>query len=148
MQSAVEAIAKTGHINSFVDIYHFIFTLTIRIVGSHELAEDAILRARFEYYFDLIEKSATTFLVMSPSFLWPATIQRNDARFLLYLLLDSIVKKRRKSGKAPDEDLKQLSERGDGMPEVAYKLLSDFFYFQNKIYETLSFVAFNVQKIE
>lgn len=42
---AVEVMADTGPINPFVDIYRLVFTLTIRIVGAHELAEDTMLRA-------------------------------------------------------------------------------------------------------
>lgn len=124
---AVQAIADKGRIDPFVDIYRLVFTLTIRIVGAHELAEDATLRARFEYYFDLIEKSATPLSVMFPFFPWPATIRRNYAGLRLYLLLDNIVKKRRKTGKAPDDAVQQLLDSGDGMDEIAYFVMGALF---------------------
>lgn len=127
VRSGIEAIADKGHISPSVDIYRLVSTLTFRIVGAYEFAEDTVLRAQFDYYCDLIEKSATPLSVMSPFFPWPGTIQRNHAGFRIYRLLDNIVKERQKKGKAPDEAVQQLLERGDGMTELVFFILGALF---------------------
>lgn len=127
VRAGIEAVANQGRINPFVDIYRLVFTLTIRMVGAHELAEDPVLRERFEYYFDLIDRSATPLSAMFPFFPWPAKIQRTYAGFRLYTLLDGIVKKRRKTGKAPNDAVQHLLGRGDGMAEIVYFITGALF---------------------
>ncbi|KAF9695214.1 hypothetical protein EKO04_006984 [Ascochyta lentis] len=109
-----------GLTNPFDSIYRLVFKLTIRLVGAEELAEDPVLRRKFEGYFTMLDETAGPISAMFPRFPWPSMIKRFYAGARMYMILDKIVKERRQTGRKPEDPLQNLLDRGDGMTEIVY----------------------------
>ncbi|KAL1608936.1 hypothetical protein SLS59_002128 [Nothophoma quercina] len=122
VRGSIETLSRDaqGRTNPFDSIYGLIFKLTIRLVGAKELAEDDILRKRFEGYFTMLDETAGPLSAMFPRFPWPSMVKRFYAGARMYMILDDIVKKRRQTGEKPDDPLQNLLDRGDGMTEIVY----------------------------
>jgi cytochrome P450 len=122
VRDGIDTLSKdaSGATNPFDSIYRLIFKLTIRLVGAEELAEDSVLRRKFEGYFTMLDETARPISAMLPRFPWPSMIKRFYAGTRMYMILDNIVKTRKKTGKKPDDPLQNLLDRGDSMTEIVY----------------------------
>jgi cytochrome P450 len=114
-QEGMDAILNTnnGVTDPFESIYRLVFRLTIRVVGADELAEDPVALETFLKYFEMIDQSATAVAVMFPKFPSPAVIKRTYAGARLYMMVESIIKKRTESGEKHDDPLQFLLDQGD-----------------------------------
>lgn len=121
-RNGIEAIAQDsqGLTNPFDTIYRLVFKLTIRLVGAKELADDPVLRRKFEGYFTMLDETAGPLSAMFPRFPWPSMFKRFYAGTRMYMILDQIVKKRQRLGLTVDDPLQNLLERGDSMKDIVY----------------------------
>jgi cytochrome P450 len=121
-RGGIEAISQDleSRTNPFDSIYRLVFKLTIRLVGAKELAEDPILRRKFEGYFTMLDETAGPLSAMFPRFPWPSMIKRFYAGARMYMILDQIVKKRKQLSERVDDPLQNLLERNDSMTEIVY----------------------------
>jgi cytochrome P450 len=122
VRDGIDTLSKdaSGATNPFDSIYRLIFKLTICLVGAEELAEDSVLRRKFEGYFTMLDDTAGPISAIFPRFPWPSMIKRFYAGIRMYMILDNIVKTRKKTGKKPDDPLQNLLDRGDSMTEIVY----------------------------
>jgi sterol 14-demethylase len=114
-KEALEAIKNdaSGRTNPFESLYRIVFRLTIRMVGPTEIAEDPDKLEAALKMFEMIDRSATATSVIFPKLPSLATIQRTYAGTRLYMMIDSIIKKRAASDEKHDDALQQMLDQGD-----------------------------------
>lgn len=98
VRDGIDTLSKdlSGATNLLGSIYRLIFKLTIRLVGAEELAEELVLRRKFEGYFTMLGEIAGPISAMFPRFPWLSMIKRFYAGTRIYVILDNIVKTRKK----------------------------------------------------
>ncbi|KAF2846683.1 cytochrome P450 [Plenodomus tracheiphilus IPT5] len=114
-QEAMEAIKNepSGITNPFESLYRIVFRLTIRMVGADEIADDAKALEETLRMFELIDNSATASSVMFPKFPSPAVLKRTYAGGRLYMMIETILKKRASSDEKHDDALQYMLDQGD-----------------------------------
>ena len=114
-KEALEAIKNdaSGRTNPFESLYRIVFRLTIRMVGPTEIAEDPDKLEAALKMFEMIDRSATATSVIFPKLPSPAIIQRTYAGTRLYMMIDSIIKKRAASDEKHEDALQQMLDQGD-----------------------------------
>ncbi|RYN46811.1 hypothetical protein AA0114_g8053 [Alternaria tenuissima] len=114
-KEALEAIKNDarGRTNPFESLYRIVFRLTIRMVGPTEIAEDPDKLEAALKMFEMIDRSATATSVIFPKLPSPAIIQRTYAGTRLYMMIDSIIKKRAASDEKHEDALQQMLDQGD-----------------------------------
>ena len=114
-QEAIDAIRNdpSGITNPFESLYRIVFRLTIRMVGADEIAEDPKMLEETLRYFEMIDSSATAASVMFPKFPSPAVLKRTYAGARLYMMVESLIKKRAASDEKYDDALQYMLDQGD-----------------------------------
>lgn len=114
-QEAIDAIKNdpSGRTNPFDSVYRLVFRLTMRIVGAHEIADNAELLEETLNLFEYIEASSTAASIILPKFPSPAVLKRTYAGARLYMIVENIVKKRAASDEKHDDALQYLLDQGD-----------------------------------
>lgn len=102
----------------FVSIYEIVFQLTMRMVGSAEIANDVPRLRKTLRLFETIEQSATPTSIIFPWMPTIALIRRTIAGGRLYYLFTGIMNDRKKSGRREDDALQYLIDMGDEIKHV------------------------------
>ncbi|KAF2263282.1 cytochrome P450 6A1 [Lojkania enalia] len=129
VQEAIEVIRNdpSGLTNPFESLYRIVFTLTIRVVGADEIAQDPKLLESTLKYFEMIDQSATAAAVMFPKLPSPALLKRTYAGARLYMMVKKIVQQRTKSGEKHDDALQYLLDQGDRMFKIIEFIVGSLF---------------------
>ncbi|KAH6644276.1 cytochrome P450 6A1 [Boeremia exigua] len=114
-QEALRAIKNDprGRTNPFESVYRLVFRLTIRLLGAHEIAENAELLEETLGLFEYIEASSTATSIILPKLPSPAVLKRTYAGARLYMIIENIIKKRAASDEKHDDALQYLLDQGD-----------------------------------
>ncbi|PQE04899.1 cytochrome P450 6A1 protein [Rutstroemia sp. NJR-2017a BBW] len=100
-----ELPSETGMIDPFVSIYETVFQLTMRMVGSAEIANDVPRLRKTLRLFETIEQSTTPTSIIFPWMPTIAFIKRTIAGGRLYYLFKSIMDNRKRTGRREDDAL-------------------------------------------
>ena len=112
------ASSPSGVTNPFDSVYKIVFQLTMRTVGCNEIADDPTLLAKTLSYFETIEQSGTPAGVLFPWLPTPSKLKRTYAGGRLYMLFQSIVNERKKTGKRDDDSLQFMIDQGDDVTKI------------------------------
>jgi hypothetical protein len=102
----------------FNSIYLVVFQLTMRMVGSAEIASDTTKLRKTLKLFETIEQSTTPTSIIFP---WMPTIaffKRTIAGGRLFQLFKGIMDDRKKTGRREDDALQYLIDMGDDIKSV------------------------------
>ncbi|KAI1750669.1 cytochrome P450, partial [Xylaria castorea] len=99
-------------LNPFVDIYELVYKLTIRLVGSTEIAEDRKSLIWTLSIFERFEKSSSTAGFVFPWLITPAHIVRMVLGIRLYVRLSRIIQTRKYSSIIRHDALDYLLSQG------------------------------------
>ncbi|PQE32897.1 cytochrome P450 6A1 protein [Rutstroemia sp. NJR-2017a WRK4] len=113
-----ELPSETGMIDPFVSIYETVFQLTMRMVGSAEIANDVPRLRKTLRLFETIEQSTTPTSIIFPWMPTIAFIKRTIAGGRLYYLFKSIMDNRKRTGRREDDALQYLIDMGDDIKNV------------------------------
>lgn len=129
VQEAVEAIKNDprGRTNPFESIYRIVFRLTIRMVGAHEIADNAELLEETLKLFESIEASATATSIILPKIPSPAMVRRTYAGARLYMIVENIVKRRAASDEKHDDALQHMLDQGDRTHKIVEFIVGALF---------------------
>lgn len=129
VQEAIEAIKNDpcGRTNPFESIYRLVFRLTIRIVGAHEIADNAELLEETLKLFEYIEASTTATSIILPKVPSPAVLKRTYAGARLYMIVENIVKQRAASDKKYDDALQYMLDQGDRTHKIVEFIVGALF---------------------
>ena len=112
------ASSPNGITDPFDSIYKIVFQLTMRTVGCNEIANDPALLAKTLSYFEIIEQSATPVVVIFPWLPTLSKLKRTYAGGRLYMLFQSIVNNRKKTGQRDEDALQFLIDQGDDVAKI------------------------------
>src|SRR2546423_14109980 len=110
--------SPSGITDPFDSVYKIVYQLTMRTVGCNEIANDPILLAKTLAYFETIEQSGTPAGVIFPWLPTLSKLKRTYAGARLYMLFQSIVNERKKTGKRDDDPLQFMIDQGDEVIKV------------------------------
>jgi cytochrome P450 len=114
-----ELLASPGSIiDPFKSIYGLVFLLTMRNVGCEEIARDKTLLDTTLDLFETIAHSTAPSLILFPWLPTWSLVKRYVAGVRLYMILNKIVMKRKKSGLREDDTLQYLLDCGDDMSHI------------------------------
>jgi sterol 14-demethylase len=105
--------------NPFDDIYRLVYRLTMRTLGSFEIAENPKLLDKTLSIFEQFEKYSGPSNVIFP---WLPTLDylaKLYLSFRLFWTFRSIVKQRERTGKRPADTVQYLLDTGSSMQEIA-----------------------------
>ncbi|CAG8960722.1 hypothetical protein HYFRA_00002258, partial [Hymenoscyphus fraxineus] len=108
----------SGITDPFESVYRIVYQLTIRMVGSDDIANDPELCEKTLQLYHTIENSSTAIAIMYPWFPSPAKIKRTIAAGRLYMLIQNIVNERKKSGHRGEDPLQYLMDEGDDVKRI------------------------------
>ncbi|CAG8976008.1 hypothetical protein HYALB_00007535 [Hymenoscyphus albidus] len=108
----------SGITDPFESVYRIVYQLTIRMVGSDDIANDPELCEKTLQLYHTIENSSTAIAIMYPWFPSPAKIKRTIAAGRLYVLIQKIVDERKKSGHRGDDPLQYLMDEGEDVKRI------------------------------
>lgn len=118
VQTRLNALGPTGITDPFTSIYELVFQLTMRTVGSNEVAESPELLEKALRYNETIERSGTIAAILFPWLPSPALIRRTIAGAKMYSIFDKIVKERKKTGRREDDSLQFMIDQGDSVRDI------------------------------
>jgi hypothetical protein len=90
----------------------------MRVVGCNDVAEDPELLEKTLQLYETVEASATAATMLFPWFPSPSVIKRTVAGGRLYMIINNIVEKRKKTGIRGDDPLQFLIDESDSMPKI------------------------------
>lgn len=105
-------------IDPFVSIYEIVFQLTMRMVGSAEIANDTKRLRKTLTLFETIEQSTTPTSIIFPWMPTLAFIKRTIAGGQLYYLFKGIMDDRKKTARRESDALQYLMDMGDDIKLV------------------------------
>jgi len=114
-------------INPFEDIYRVVWQLTMRTVGPHDVVEDRALLETTLKYMEMIDESTD---ILGLCYLWlptPARIRQYYAGLRLYLIYNSIMSKRKKTGERREDALQVMIDQGDNPRIVIPTIIGSLF---------------------
>ncbi|KAF8855280.1 cytochrome P450 [Acephala macrosclerotiorum] len=117
----------SGITDPFESIYMIIYQLTMRMVGCDDIADDQELLAKTIRYYESIDSSATPIALMYPWIPSPAVIKRTYAASKLYMIVNKIVKERKKTGVKGDDPLQYLIDQGDSITRIIEFIIGALF---------------------
>lgn len=120
VQISIKGLADdpSGMTDPFESIYRIVFQLTMRMVGSDDIADNPELLEKTLQLYETIESSSTATAIMFPWFPSLAIIKRTIAGGRLYVIMKSIVDGRIKSGHRGDDPLQFLMDQGDDVRKI------------------------------
>ena len=113
---------RKGVINPFEEVYRVVWQLTMRTVGPHEVVEDRELLETTLRYMEMIDESTD---VLGLCYMWlptPARLRQYYAGLRLYLIYNSVMSKRKKSGERRADALQIMIDQGDS-PKIAVPII-------------------------
>lgn len=113
-----ELPSQTGLTDPFVSIYEIVFQLTMRMVGSAEIANNTASLRKTLRLFETIEQSTTPTSIIFPWMPTLALFKRTIAGGRLYQLFKGIMDDRKKTGRREDDALQYLIDMGDNIKSV------------------------------
>lgn len=120
VQISMKKLAKdpSGITDPFESIYRIVFQLTMRVVGSDDIADSPELLEKTLQLYETIEHSSTATAIMFPWFPSLAIIKRTIAGGRLYMIMKNIVDGRVESGRRGDDPLQFLMDQGDDARKI------------------------------
>ena len=95
-----------------------VFQLTIRVGGSHPVADDSALVKRFEELYLHLENATTPTAMLLPWFPSPARKRKVQSTTELYMIMKKDVDDRVKDGKRYEDAVQVLLDAGDDINSV------------------------------
>lgn len=137
VRASIESINGKERVNPFLDMYRLVSTLTARMIGLDELAENSKLRGQLVHYIDLFDRSSTPLSAMFPLVPWPAKFKRMYLRGLqtLYDALwarEEATADGRMAGSSEKHLLSKADGMGDGVSEIVYFVIAVLWAGQQK----------------
>ncbi|OLN96761.1 Obtusifoliol 14-alpha demethylase 1 [Colletotrichum chlorophyti] len=117
----------SGVSDPFDDMYGLVFQLTMRMVGCDEVAENQDLLLRVLRIFESIDAASTMTKVMFP---WMPTVGhfwRVYSGGRMYMILDKVIKERKKRGVEGNDALQFLMDQGDSTVEMVAFIVGALF---------------------
>jgi len=104
--------------NPFVDLYRLVFRLSNRSLGAFEVAEDEKLLDKVLDIFQRFEQYENPFRMIIPWFPVPDHFWRLLYTAKLFLLLRSVVKKKKRSRRKQPDTIQYLLDQGCSIQEI------------------------------
>jgi len=125
VQTRLDELMKV--INPFEEVYRVVWQLTMRTVGPHEVVEDRELLETTLKYMEMIDESID---IVGLCYFWlptPGRIRQYYAGLRLYLIYNSIMSKRKKSGERRADALQAMIDQGDSPKIVIPTIIGSLF---------------------
>lgn len=123
----LDTLGPSGITDPFESIYNIVFQLTLRTVGSKEIAEDRVKVQQMAKWFDMFEKSSTTTTLLFPRFPSISKAKRIYSAGRIYMTLQSIINDRKKTGRSEEDPLQHLIDQGDSVEYIIQFLIGSLF---------------------
>ncbi|KAI0017763.1 cytochrome P450 6A1 [Xylariomycetidae sp. FL0641] len=111
--------------NPFDTLYLLIYQMTMRMMGTAEVAEDPALLKHTLEVFEWFEQAVGTTNVVFPWLPTPTAIMRRYYATRLAMVLGGVAKQRRKTGERRDDALQVLIDQGSSVRDIlAFQIAS------------------------
>ncbi|KAJ9635517.1 hypothetical protein H2199_008520 [Coniosporium tulheliwenetii] len=121
------AADPSGITDPFKSIYEIVYQLTMRTVGSNEIADSPELLHKTLSLFETIAKTSTAGTIIFPWFPSPAIIKRYIAGGKLYMIMKNIMDERQRTGRRENDALQYCIDQGDSVNMVIGFILGALF---------------------